>query len=203
MAKGIKHVSGPTIREIRSINISMDLKTPERLIGYVPTQKSISLSREIFCSLQGMNATRAFCVAAPYGSGKSSAGLLWCILTEHGAKVPNEIKPITEALRRFETDEINPFVKFARQKRSGLAVALQGYEGGVAESIRNSLITSLDRNGLGGLAEKVRKVPKTLDGLFTALKLVADGAKASHGSVLIVWDEFGKVLEHCAAVGDS
>src|SRR4051812_3506923 len=110
MATKHKSKSTPSIRDVRSINIPLDINTPERLFGYVPTRKSVSLSREIFNSLLGNSSVRAFSAAAPYGSGKSSAGLLWALMAENGTQLPHELKGILDVLRKNEhSDEVNPF----------------------------------------------------------------------------------------------
>jgi hypothetical protein len=202
MAKNQK-TKQPSIRELRSINIALDIGQPERLKGYIPTQKSINLSKEIFSAFTGETSTRAFSVAAPYGSGKSSAGLLWCTLAEASGKLPPDVASLLDAFRKAPSTGVNPFNKLSRNKKAGIAVPITGYEGGVSLQIRDGLIAALERNDQESLATKIKKLPCNLDGLLSALKLAQESLTHKQSGILIVWDEFGKVLEHCAASGDS
>ncbi len=191
------------IRELRSINVALDIEHPERLKGYIPTQKSIALAREIFGAFSGDSNTRAFSIAAPYGSGKSSAGLLWCALIEASGKLHPDVAPLLESLRKTAFSGPNPFNKINRGRAAGIAVPIAGYDSGVAVQVRNGLIKALQRNGLDAVAAKFAKFPQTLDGLISGLKFAQEALSKKHSGILIVWDEFGKVLEHCAASGDS
>jgi len=193
------------VRTLRSINIEMDLSEPARLLGYVPTRKAVSLTSQVFSALLGESKDRAFAISAPYGSGKSSAALFWCQLLEMGKK-PAELKVLFEEAkkkaRESENDE-SVFCKWERRKPNGLSVPLVGFEGG---SIPNLLLRSfgaaLERNRQGVLAAKLKKLPKTMDGVRQAVHLMTVES-GKYDSVLVVWDEFGKVLEQAALQGDG
>ena len=190
------------IRKTRSINISMDIEQPERLIGYLPTEKSAQLTNAVFDSLTGKSQNRAFSIAAPYGSGKSSIGLLWAVVAENSTRKLGSLKPILDSLRKIEKDT-TPFDLFSRRGSQSIVLTLNGYHAGVIADLFESLDKSLTRINSAALAKKIRTSPKTLDGLFKAFQLVEEEMTPERGSILIIWDEFGKVLEHCAAAGDS
>ncbi|MGE0633141.1 MAG: hypothetical protein AB7O96_12070 [Pseudobdellovibrionaceae bacterium] len=193
------------VRTLRSINLEMDLPEPSRLLGYVPTRKAVTLSAEILSSLIGKSNDRAFAISAPYGSGKSSAALFWCQLLELGKK-PAELKVLFEEAkkkdRQSEKDE-SVFCQWERRKPNGLAVPIVGFDGGsIPNVIFQAILNSLERNGQGALATKLKKLPKTMDGLKHAIELVTVSS-GKYDALLIVWDEFGKVLERATLQGDG
>jgi len=193
------------VRTLRSINLELDLSEPSRLLGYVPTRKAVTLSSEVLSSLIGKSNDRAFAISAPYGSGKSSAALFWCQLLELGKK-PAELKVLFEEAkkksRQSEKDE-SVFCQWERRKPSGLAVPIVGFDGGsIPNVVLQAISNSLERNGQNALAAKLKKLPKTMDGLKHAIELVTvDSGKFD--SLLLVWDEFGKVLERATLQGDG
>ena len=190
------------IRKSRAINISLDIEHPERLAGYVPTEKSVQLTNAIFDSLTGKNSNRAFSIAAPYGSGKSSIGLLWAVTAEHGTKKLNALRHILDALRKVDKDT-TPFDLYSRRGSKSVVLVLNGFHTGIIEDLLDALEKSLNRIECSSVYKKVKNHPKTLDGLFKTFQLIEAELQSRRTSLLIVWDEFGKVLEHCAAVGDS
>lgn len=196
-------VAEANIRELKSINVPLDIQSPDRLVGYVPTNKSITLTNEIFRALLGDGSDRAFAVSAPYGSGKSSAGLLWCILNESTGKTLSPcVKPLLEACKTKSAED-SPLFRLARRKTKGFALALHGYDKPIVESLHLALQESLKRNQESALLAKVKKLKDNMEGLFQAFELARNEFKKEGCSFLILWDEFGKVLEHAAVNGDS
>ena len=193
------------VRTLKSINLEMDLAEPARLLGYVPTRKAVSLTSEVLSGLLGETSDRAFAISAPYGSGKSSAALFWCQLLEIG-KSRAEIRNLVDEMRKKDRQASSAdsiFGKWERRKPLGLSVPIVGFEGGsIAAAVLSSICNSLDRNKQGALGSKVKKFPKTMDGVRQAVSsLIGDSGK--YDSILIVWDEFGKVLEQAALQGDG
>lgn len=206
MAKvSLAQTSRTDVRELRSVNIELDLGETSRLHGYVPTNKAVNLSSEIFSSLMGESNARAFAISAPYGSGKSSASLFWCQLLEQG-KRSSALKVLFEEAKRKDRStgkSESVFSQWDRRKPKGLAVPLVGFEGGsVSKSVMLGIQTALERNGFAAMAGRVRKLPRTIEGLRNAIEMVrADSGKCD--ALLIVWDEFGKVLEQIVAEGNG
>jgi hypothetical protein len=192
----------PSVQTMRSININLDMDHPDRLVGYIPTRKSVALSEEVLKGIVSANSTKAFAVAAPYGSGKSSAGLLWCQLVEKTAKDLAPIKGILETLKSSKESGAT-FSEILKRKKKGLAVPLEGFSGSISEMILKGMAASLKRTGQIDLAGDVGKFPKSIKGLFEAFDFLSLEGRDSNSSIVIVWDEFGKVLEHAAAVGDA
>ena len=132
------------IRKTRAINISLDIDQPDRLAGYVPTEKSVHLTNAIFDSLTGKSLNRAFSIAAPYGSGKSSIGLLWAVTAENGTKKLGSLKHILDALRKVETGT-TPFDLYSRRGAQSIVLTLNGFHTGVIEDLFEALEKSLGR----------------------------------------------------------
>lgn len=193
------------VRTLRSINLTLDLASPSRLLGYVPTRKAVALTSQILTSLLGDSDDRAFAISAPYGSGKSSAALFWCQLLELGKK-PAELKCLFDEFKKKERDSEDSegiLSKWERRKPKGLAVPLVGFDGGsIPGLILSSLGEALERNKQTAILQKIRKFPKSIEGVRQALSLVTVES-GKYDSVLIVWDEFGKVLEQASLQGDG
>lgn len=200
--KAVKQGPTNSIQTMRSINVALDIERPERLVGYIPTQKSIYLTNEIFSAAYGTTLSRAFAVAAPYGSGKSSAGLLWCLLAENSYRNTPEIKSVIEAVKKQNNDE-NSVIKFIKQKRQLLAVPVDGYEDGVTHTLISGINKSLKRAGRIDLLDEIKPFKKTVSDLFKILNLLKSELSSTHSGVLFVWDEFGKLLESAAAASDT
>lgn len=203
MAKAINSESN--IKTLRSINIELDLQEPSRLLGYVPTNKAVALSSEILSSLMGESSGRAFAISAPYGSGKSSAALFWCQLLELGKKSASLKVLFEESKKKDRTtakDEC-AFSQWDRRKPKGLAVPLVGFEGGsISKTVMAGIQAALDRNGHAPLAARVKRLPRTIEGLRQSIEVVRANS-GKFDSLLIVWDEFGKVLEQVVAEGNG
>lgn len=193
------------VRSLRSINLELDLPKPSRLLGYVPTRKAVSLTSQILSSLLSESTDRAFAISAPYGSGKSSAALFWCQLLEMGKK-PAELKCLFDEFKKKERDAEDSegiLGKWERRKPTGLAVPLVGFGGGsISGLVLSSIAEALERNKQGSLLGKIKKLPKTIEGVRQALSFVTTES-GKYDSVLIVWDEFGKVLEQASLQGDG
>ena len=72
-------------RYIRAVDIQRDLEDPKALDGYVVTSTVRDALRRILDGLRPESTQRAFRVTGPFGSGKSSFGLLLAQLFREGA----------------------------------------------------------------------------------------------------------------------
>jgi len=71
-------------RYVRAVDILRDLEDPHALEGYVLTPSVRDGLRRVFGGLRKGSSQRAFRVTGPYGSGKSSFGLLLARLFQEG-----------------------------------------------------------------------------------------------------------------------
>jgi|GEM_PF-4001581 len=190
-----------TIRQAKAVNISLDIHNPTRITGYIPTSKSISLTNRIFAGLLNESSNRAFSIAAPYGSGKSSAALMWALAVENGTKNLSPFRPILESFRQQDKD--NYFDRFSRKKSQGYSVVLQGFHKSITGDLLDAIQLSAQRAGDSALAKRAKNTSRDLASFLNFLSELEKEHSKNRTCMLIVWDEFGKVLEHCAATGDS
>ncbi|MBY0332890.1 MAG: hypothetical protein K2X49_19705 [Acetobacteraceae bacterium] len=162
------------IARFRSVNLREDLLDPRRLAHYQPTRRSAPVVRAVLESGARM-------VIAAYGSGKSLAAGVGCLL------VANRDKPILgELVARM--GPVDPDLAIAaerrtRQRGKGRVVVLSGH-------VRDLPAALCEAVG----AKKGRGIEAALD----ALEAVND---ADH--LAIVWDEFGRHLEGIVNEGRS
>ena len=199
MAKTKKKTKqNPSVRNLRSVNIVLDISEPSRLQGYIPTAKSIELTKKVMSGLYNKSTERAFAAAAPYGSGKSSAALVWCALAEGSLKsaAPALYAEVTKELKKNGLD-------LSTSKKAILSVPLQGFEESVSKQVLDGLVTALKRRNLKSIVTKLKGLPRDIDGVIKAIETIQTFGGAKAKGILIVWDEFGKLLEHGAAKGES
>lgn len=78
---------GISRRYVRAVDMARDLSDPEALSGYVMTPPARDSLMRILAGLKPNSSQRAFRITGPYGSGKSSFGLLLArLLLEKGKK---------------------------------------------------------------------------------------------------------------------
>ena len=73
-------------RYVRAVDIRRDLEDPQALEGYVLTPSVRDGLRRVLGGLETGSSQRAFRVTGPYGSGKSSFGLLLARLFQEGSE---------------------------------------------------------------------------------------------------------------------
>lgn len=188
---------------LRSVNIALDIAEPQRLTGYIPTSKSTVVTAQILGSLTGGTAERAFAISAPYGSGKSSVALLWCLLAEGRLSGNSSLNSLAAKFSGEVSKNKKGSSNRASQQRRAMAIPIVGYSGSVAETVLRALKDSAKRNRLSSLAGKISRLPLTIEGVLGGLSLVHSELHESGEGLLLVWDEFGRVLDSAAATGDS
>ena len=182
---------------LRSINIAFDSGHPERISHFRPTTKCTSLIR----ALIGQEKDRAFFLVAPYGSGKSLTSSYVVHLVENSKQSSDVRREINKRL-----DIVSPdLAKLAERRRAskakrGIAIAIHGHTGNLAEEIKQSAIASMKRSGLGRNSRGLSSL-ETNDPI-DVLKAIKDVCtKNKCDTVTIIWDEFGRHLESLVAEG--
>lgn len=149
----------------RSVNLRDDINTPERLVHYQPTKRSLPV-------LQAVLGGGATMVIAAYGSGKSLAagvGSLFVLNKDKGLPI------LAGRLREVDTRAGDAVWKRISEGGHGRVVILSGH-------VRDLPGTLSDALGL----PRRRGIEPVLDALDTL---------ADTDRVAIVWDEFGRHLE--------
>lgn len=176
-------------RYVRSVDMLRDLADPGALEGYVLTPSAKDALERIAKGLTPGATQRAFRVTGPYGSGKSSFGLL---------------------LARLVSDDGDPHAA-AIATKAGPAAALRGMVPLVLTGRRASLADDLVRVVAEGndvdhaaaaiaLADARAEGRRDVRAVLDLLEGYARTTLATSGrGVLLLVDEMGRYLEHAAA----
>jgi hypothetical protein len=181
----------------RSINLERDTSGLQ-LAGYVPTARAIDTLARVLEGLAAVSATRAWSVTGPYGCGKSSFGLFLDGLIGPG----DDVRERAIGLLSGAAPELVDLALRLTEPTNGL---IRATTVAAIEPVAATIARALER---GANRRWGAKPPRPVQ---HALRRVAESAEsgallatveamASYAPVLIVVDEFGKNLEHHAAV---
>lgn len=158
----------------RSVNLREDLLDPSRLGHYQPTRRSLPVVRAV---LDG----GAHMVIAAYGSGKSLAAGIGCLLVRNDKE--DVIERVIEKIRSVDADLAIAARQRLKEPQKGRTIVLSGHV----------------RDLPGALCEAVgAKRGRGIDAALDALEGLKDADRLA-----IVWDEFGRHLEGIVNEGRS
>ena len=187
-------------RYVRAVDILRDLEDPQALDGYVFTPSVRDGLRRVLGGLGKVSSQRAFRVTGPYGSGKSSFGLLLARLFREGT----EGGPTTElAVDLLGDQEVSPYrpVVMSGSRASlttELAVAARDVaraEFGEKDELALVAERELARQAAAGGTD-VKAVLDCLSGCSE--RLYADSGRG----LLLLIDEMGRYVEFTASNPD-
>ena len=184
---------------LRSINVTLDSATPERIAHFVPTAKSTRLLRSLILPGHSSN----FFVVAPYGTGKSLAAAFFVQVVENLEQSRDVLGRITERLTDVDaalTDELRSRVhpdQGALFVQHGATVALSGFQSDLPAAIQEALAASLERTGNRTAAALASRKPvNSMNDAIKLLSAIRDRfCPDPIDRIAIVWDEFGRHLE--------
>ena len=192
---------------LRSINVTLDSATPQRIAHFCPTAKSARLLR----SWLHPDESSSYFVVAPYGTGKSltatffiqvvenlqQSGEVLDLISERFSKIDGELS--NELKSRIGSEQMPLF------SRKGATVALSGFQPHLPTAIQQSLIASLKRTGnKNAAALATRRTVASIDDLIALLSAVRDRyCPDPIDRLAIVWDEFGRHLEELIVRGTA
>lgn len=192
---------------LRSVNIVFDANSPERIVHFFPTTKSVDLLKRFL----DPEENSAKLVVAPYGSGKSLVASFFQHLIENRSNV---IETLTPVINRLKSLDQNLFRKIQERigqdqiiRRQGLVITFVGYIEDLPKSFKSELLESLDRIGedLADVRAEVERFEcKSLDQIIELLSMIRDrfgGDRIDH--ICILWDEFGRHLEQIVLQGEA
>ena len=192
---------------LRSINVTLDSATPERIAHFVPTAKSTRLLRSWM--LPGHSSS--YFVVAPYGTGKSLAAAFFIQVVENLDRSRDVLGRITDRFTDVDaalTNELRSRVhpgQGALFVQHGATVALSGFQSDLPTAIRESLVASLERTGnreAAALAGRHRA--ESMNDVIILLGAIRDGfCPDPIDRIAIVWDEFGRHLEELVVRGTA
>lgn len=180
-------------RFLRSVRIDADLKTSGSLDGYICQESSsqvlLNISQHISSSKQ-----RAFTWTGPYGSGKSSLGLLLASYLCGKKDLQLRARKIIGHVNLKTLDKA-----FKSGGDDWLVLPISGAKTPLEELIEPHIhkaraAPKRGRPKKGGLTHGGPKATKVINALVSAAN-----ARKTRGGVLVIVDELGKVLEGAAA----
>lgn len=190
---------------LRSINVTLDIATPQRIAHFFPTAKSARLLR----SWLHPDESSSYFVVAPYGTGKSLTATFFLQVVENLSKSGGVVGRISDRLTNVDkglADELRSRIGSEQMPlfvRHGAAVALSGFQPHLPTAIQKSLIASLKRTGNKKAATLVaRRTVTSMDDVIALFSTVRDRfCPDPIERVAIVWDEFGRHLEELVLRG--
>lgn len=185
-----------TRRYVRSVDMARDVSDPAALDGYVVTPSARDGLTRILAGLRPGSTQRAFRVTGPYGSGKSSFGLLLArICSEQEADSPAR-RILLDATEEGEPPSYLPIILVGR--RTSLADELLRAVAAAAASAdgRDEAVASAATQLLSDREGGARDVRRVLD---LATNYASSLARRTGRGVLLLIDEMGRYLEFAAA----
>ena len=187
---------------LRSANVEHDI-TANAIQNYVLTGRGIDLLRRVANAIGVGDATRAWAVTGPYGTGKSSfAVLLAALLCGNGddqqAAGPDPRAAALTLLSQHDDALADKYRNATKQQlmlRAAVTARREPVTRTVARALRNAAPTDA---GLAELAAISREPSPAPDALLQAI-----ATAAMIRPMLIMIDEFGKNLEYFATRGES
>lgn len=171
----------------RSIQLDADLERTDALTGYIcqPSARNALtvIARHILGSEQ-----RAFTLTGPYGGGKSTLALA---LGQLAGGTPKVRKQAKKALEVDSNDEINS--AFGKGK-PWLVLPVVGRR----QSTEDAIAQTIDKHA------PMRGPKPTRDGQRDVIaELLRRAENSTHGGVLLILDELGKLFEAAAAIDED
>ena len=187
---------------LRSANVEHDI-TASAIQNYVLTSRGADLLRRVANAIRDSDATRAWAVTGPYGTGKSSfAVLLGALLCGSGDdRHLAESDPRAAALALLSqydnslADKYRNAPKEQLMLRAAVTARREPVIRTVARALRNATATGAGPAELDAISDEPLPAPDTL------LQAIATAAKTR--PLLLMIDEFGKNLEYFAARGQT
>ena len=180
-------------RYVRAVDILRDLEDPQALKGYVLTPSVRDGLRRVLGGLGKGSSQRAFRVTGPYGSGKSSFGLLLARLFQEGTEGGPATNLARDLLGGQQVPAYRPIVIAGRRASlaGDLAAAARDFarvEFGENDELGVSATRELDRQRGSGRSD----VKAVLDGLARCSgRLYAESGRG----LLLLIDEMGRYVE--------
>lgn len=180
-------------RYVRAVDILRDLEDPQALEGYVITPSVRDGLRRILGGLGKGSSQRAFRVTGPYGSGKSSFGLLLARLFQEGSEGGPATNLARDLLVGQQVPAYLPIVLAGRRASLAADLAAAAHdvarvEFGENDELAVSAGRELDRQRASGGSD----AKAVLDGLSRCSDRLY--AESGRGLLLLI-DEMGRYVE--------
>lgn len=196
------------VRAPMSRSASMERDAESLLDEYMPTARSFDVLQRWLLAMEGSARGRAWSITGPYGSGKSSLGLLLAAL----AGPPGDVRKSAESIVARVDPDLAGALALARSALGAdngmLRVIVTADREPVVRTLARGLLDAIEKMWPGGtLPPVLLEVHERLRSELTATALADEIRRlAAQVPVLIILDEFGKNLEYLAErriVGDA
>lgn len=180
-------------RYVRAADIARDFADPRALDGYVMVRSVRDGLRRLLAGLGPGSTQRAFRVTGPYGSGKSSFGVLVAQLFEEGAGGGPATNLVRGALGAVDVPRYHPLVLVGR--RASLAKDLTALLGDLARGVASG------DEGLAAVIDKLETSGRSdTKQVLDCLVACSESLRAnSECGLLLLIDEMGRYLEFAAS----
>ncbi len=183
----------------------MDRDSQEIVASYLPTQKSLGVLENLFLTFDETNRDRATAIIAPYGSGKSSLLLLLLALLAGDESIRQAVIDVQKRIRPLSPTLAETVQSLITSPKGYIVVVLSGDEGPLEERFAVELNAAFKRAGLARLLNKI-DLPKeqkalekrrleSLSAQDLYRKAAAELTRTGYKGIVVIYDEFGKVLE--------
>jgi len=192
----------------RSANLLLDHGDAAIIRSYLPTGKSVAVLDALLEGLEEGQRDRAISLVAPYGSGKTSLLLFLCALLGKEENTLSAVREVLERVRTLSSTTISAIRKHLRGHKGYVSVFLSGDERELPPVFDRALEKALHHYQHGEIWQRVygqerdNQASEALSSgdrvsiVLQRFRTVADELKkAGYKGLLVIYDEFGKVLE--------
>ena len=180
-------------RFLRSVNIVRDQKCNQGLEGYIITPLVLQTLSQIADSFTQNVTDRAFTITGPYGTGKSSFGLLLYHLLQFPEGCAWDQLRVAD--RKF-ADSLHQIL-FGRKKSGYLVLPVTSRRASVATLLAEAF-DALDiplRDKISSSVEELKSCRDSKTAIRLVEKIAAYIVKEGYKGLFFIFDEFGKVFE--------
>ena len=139
----------PISRFQRAIHVRYDLRDPNAIEQYIPTQTATLSLKSIIGNTHPKGTQRAHVLHAAYGSGKSHFAVALAALLENNPKLSQEVNGFLEHLFAIDPEVGELAERYIEQDNKLFPVVLSGNEGDFASAMLRALKRSLSDADIG------------------------------------------------------
>lgn len=139
-----QNVIKPISRFQRAIHVRYDLRDPDAVEQYIPTQSVAESLKVILRNTEAERTQRAHVLHAAYGSGKSHFAVALAALLENSSELHEAIHAFVQHLGEANTDAETLAKTYLYKEKRLFPVVLSGNEGSFASAMLRALTRSLN-----------------------------------------------------------
>ncbi len=177
----------------RSIRLDIDINKEDVLSSYILNDSSLQILEEFSKAVSNASQS-AFTWTGSYGTGKSSLAVFLTALTSSNKRLRSKaIEMLFEKTGCQATQDL-----FGKKKNDWIVIPLTGDRRSIVDLINAGIRQLSETSGNAKVPKYLGKPPTTIEGVIQRLE---DIRQRTGLNVLIIVDEFGKVLESYRSEG--